>query len=258
MANKSGSKKMISSEPDLVRSSGNLKIWLLAFLLIILSGFLYRIVTRRFNLIIHSPINLPVPLANFPKEIGNWAGTDLPIRATTQEYMKQHFADDYLSRRYINSKTNTWADVYVVYCSTKPGGILGHRPQICYPGNGWIADDVEPSSFTAASGKEIPCLVQRFHMPEPQYRESIVLNYYILNGQVTTRENDFSGLLGRRPNIAGDPARYVAQIQISSAFENSAREIAKLIADQVFDVFPDKNGVFKSAGFSGIQSDASK
>jgi hypothetical protein len=68
------------------------------------------------------------------------------------------------------------------------------------------------------------------------------LNFYILNGQLTTDENDFSGLLGRRPNIAGDPARYVAQVQISSVLENSIRNIATDMMDLVLDRLPDENG----------------
>jgi len=72
------------------------------------------------------------------------------------------------------------------------------------------------------------------------------LNFYILNGQITTDENDFSSPFGRRPNIAGDPARYVAQVQISSVLENSIRTIAKDITDLVLDYLPDQNGTVKA------------
>jgi hypothetical protein len=95
-------------------------------------------------------------------------------------------------------------------------------------------------------------------MPEPQYRETVVLNFYILNGQITTRESDFSGLLGRMPNIAGNPARYVVQVQISSVVENSIREIAKVIANPLLDTFPDENGIVKEAGYSQPLSGDSK
>ena len=74
----------------------------------------------------------------------------------------------------------------------------------------------------------------------------VVLNFYILNGQFTTEENDFSGLLGRRPNIAGDPARYVAQVQISSVLENSIRAAAKDMTDLILNFLPDKNSTVKA------------
>jgi hypothetical protein len=244
-----------STEPLAV---GDLRIWMLAVLLLISAGILYRGVTSRLHAALHSPIKLPIPLSGFPKEIGNWVGTELPIRSTTKEYMEQNFADDFFSRRYVNSQTNTWADIYVVYCSSRPGGILGHRPGVCYPASGWIWDSTEESNFTSASGRKISCLVHRFHMPEPQYRETVVLNFYILNGQITTREDDFSGLLGRRPNIAGDPARYVVQVQISSVVENSVRQAAAAIADLIFNFFPDQNGIVQVAGYSQPLSGDSK
>jgi len=63
-----------------------------------------------------------------------------------------------------------------------------------------------------------------------------------LNGQLTADENDFSGPWGRRPNIAGDPARYVAQVQISSVLENSIRTAAKDMIDLILDFLPNEDG----------------
>jgi len=82
------------------------------------------------------------------------------------------------------------------------------------------------------------------------------LNFYILNGQITTDENDFSGPFGRRPNIAGDPARYVAQVQISSVLENSIRTAAKDMTDLILDFFPDENGEVRTAGYIKPESKA--
>jgi len=151
-----------------------------------------------------------------------------------------------------------------VYCSSRPGGILGHRPRVCYPGGGWIHDGTEPSQFISTSGKQIPCLIHRFHKPAPTYDQKVVLNFYILNGQITTNESDFSGIFGRRPNIAGDPARYVAQVQISSVLENSIREAAKDMTDLILDYFPDENGEVRAevrgqrSGVRGQRSEVRK
>jgi hypothetical protein len=217
-------------------------VWGFAVIMIILSGIAYRVLASRLKYTAETPINLPVPLSAFPMQIGNWVGSNLSIPSTTKEYMEKNFADDFLSRRYINTITRAWADVYIVYCSSQPGGILGHQPRVCYPAHGWIHDSTEPSQFISQAGRQIPCLIHRFHKPAPLYDQIVVLNFYILNGQLTTDENDFSGLLGRRPNIAGDPARYVAQVQISSVLENSIRNIATDMMDLVLDRLPDENG----------------
>ena len=227
-------------------------VWLVAILLLLSAGITYRVLASHLKLLVETPINLPVPLSAFPSQVGNWAGKDLLIPNTTKEYMEKHFADDFLSRRYINTAANTWADVYIVYCSSRPGGMLGHQPRVCYPAHGWIHDSTEQSQFTSRAGRQIPCLVHRFHKPAPMYDQTIVLNFYILNGRITTGEKNFSGLLGRRPNIAGDPARYVAQVQISSVLENSIRQTARDMADLILDFLPDKNGKVKATEFIKI------
>ena len=201
----------------------------------------------RLQIVLNTPIDLPIPLSDFPAKIGNWQGTELTIPATTMEYMQKHFADDFLNRRYINSKTQAWADVYIVYCSSRPGGILGHRPRVCYTGSGWIHDSTEESQFISDSGQQVPCLVHWFHKPAPAYEQKVVLNFYILNGQITTEEDDFSSLFGRRPNVEGDPARYVAQVQIGSVLENSVRTAAEDMIGQILDFFPDKSGKVRAA-----------
>jgi len=217
-------------------------VWGLAIVLLILSGVAYRVLASRLQLIVDKPVSLPVPLSAFPSEIGNWVGTELPIPTTAREYMEKNFADDFFSRRYINSVTKAWADVYVVYCSSRPGGILGHQPRVCYPGFGWIHDGTERTHFVSRVGRDVPCLIHRFHKPAPAYEQTVVLNFYILNGQITADESDFSGPFGRRPNIARDPARYVAQVQISSVLENSIRAAAEEITGLVLDFLPDRNG----------------
>jgi hypothetical protein len=156
--------------------------------------------------------------------------------------MKENFADDFFSRRYVNAADKTWADVYVVYCSTRPGGILGHRPGVCYPAHGWLQESTETSQFTSQYGRQIDCLVQRFHQPAPATDQVVVLSFYVRNGRITANESDFSGVFGRKPNIARDPSRYIAQVQISSVLESSVRKAARDIIDHAVDFLPDENG----------------
>jgi hypothetical protein len=231
-------------------------VWVLAVLLLVSSGITYRLLASHLELLFDTPISLPVPLSAFPTQIGDWIGTDLAIPNITKEYMEKNFADDFLSRRYINSATGAWADAYIVYCSSRPGSILGHQPRVCYPANGWVHDGSEPSQFISRDGWQIPCLIHRFYRNAPTHDQTVILNFYILNGQLTTDENDFSGFWGRRPNIAGDPARYVAQVQISSILENSVRTAAKDMAGLVLDYLPDEKGEVRATGFQNAMSGA--
>jgi hypothetical protein len=154
--------------------------------------------------------------------------------------MQQNFADDYFSRRYINNEKRAYADVYVVYCTTRPASIIGHKPQVCYVNSGWIRDITEKKSFTSRSGEELPCLIHRFHRPAGNYAEVVILNFYVVNGRVLTDENEFSGLMGRRPNIGGKEAQYVSQIQISSTYESHVLEAAHDMVDMLLEWLPDE------------------
>jgi hypothetical protein len=217
-------------------------VWILAVVLLISAGVTYRILASNLERLANKPIKLPVPLTDFPLQIGNWSGKDVNIPSTTLEYMKKNFADDYFSRRYTNSVTNDFADVYVVYCSSRPAGILGHRPRVCYIGYGWVYDSTQTEQFISRGDRRIPYLIHRFHMPAPMNDQKVVMNFYVLNGRLTANEKDFSGLWGRRINIAGDLAQYVAQVQISSALENSVRLMAKDVVDLILDYLPDNDG----------------
>jgi hypothetical protein len=222
-------------------------VWILAVVLLVSAGITYRILASGLDRVVNRNIKLPMPLSDFPLQIGNWFGKDVSIPSTTDEYMKKNFADDYFSRRYVDSVTKTWADVYVVYCSSRPGGILGHRPRVCYSGYGWIHDTTQTEQFISRAGHQVPYLIHRFHRPVPMNDQRVVLNFYVLNGKLTAEEKDFSGVLGRRVNIAGDLAQYVAQVQISSVLENPVRKMAKDVVDLVLDYLPDQNGKVRSA-----------
>ena len=233
-------------------------VWLLAVLLMVSAGVAYRVPARRLKLLGAEPIALPVPLSSFPMEIGGWVGSELGIRATTEEYMRERFADDFFSRRYVNAAATAWVDVYVVYCSGRPAGILGHRPGVCYPVHGWQHESTETSRLVSRGGREIECLIHRFYMPPPEYGRTVVLSFYVLDGRITAKESDFSGPFGRRPNIARDPSRYVAQVQISSAQDKSVEMAAEQMADMILDFLPDENGRVKAAEFVGTSGEGVK
>lgn len=222
----------------MVRVSSFWVSWLLAIAALLLAGAAYRVTVSRQKLVTETPIVLPVPLSSFPIEVCKWVGKDVPISAGIQRVAGN---DDFLNRLYINKSNNQWVNVYIAY-TAHPRTMLGHRPQVCYIAGGWVHDTTDSSEVISLSGEKIPCLIHRFHKPYPQSDEIVVLNFYILNGQLTGNESGFSGIGWRTPNIGGDAARYVAQIQISSVLENSVRTAAEEMTDLIVNFFPDKDG----------------
>lgn len=228
--------------------------WSLALVLCVSAGIAYRVLAYRSDLVVGAPVKLPVSLSAFPKQIGHWLGDDVPIPDNIQRVAGN---DAFLNRLYSNKVNNQWANVYIAY-TAHPRTMLGHRPQICYVAGGWVHDGTQASTIISIAGREIPCLIHRFHRPAPENEETVVLNFYIVNGRLTSDERVFSGVGWRTPNIEGDPARYVTQVQIGSVLENSIRAAAVEMAEKILDFFPDDKGKVRVAQRVQSAGDSSK
>jgi len=206
----------------------------ISIILLIFSGVVYRLLAARLNVIAKVPVKLSVPLSSFPRTVLNWTGKDVPVSESTK-YVAG--CNDYLNRLFVSADTKQWANVYVAYYA-QPGTMLGHRPIACYVASGWIHDTTAQSEIFALSGKKIPCLLHRFHKPGPENEDTVVLNFYVVNGEPASQEGGFSGVTWRIPNIRANAARYVAQVQISSVLESSVRSVARDLTDVILDYLP--------------------
>jgi len=227
-----------------VKNAISWPVWATTLVVVVFSGLLYRAAAARLDRVLARPICLAVPLSGFPATIGGWTGTDTPLPQTLQ---RANINDDVLSRVYINDSTNSSVNLYIAY-SARPRTMLGHRPDMCYPGAGWVLNGSQQVQFTSLSSKTIPGLIYRFVLPEPEYSELIVFAFYILNGKLVASQDGFSGIGWRSPNMKGDPARYVAQVQISSRLENTVVAAARDFADDIVAFFPDQGGIVRAAG----------
>ena len=195
----------------------------LAVLFFLGSGWLYQKSAHYLNALSDVKVMPVIPLDRFPYQVGTWQGTDSPISETV---LKVAANDDYLSRYYVDSNRHLQATVYVAY-TAEPRRMLGHRPRVCYVGSGWIHDGTEEQIFETSGIRRIPCLIHRFHKTDLDYQDIVVLNYYIVNGKPTSDHKSFSGLRWRRPKMENGQFDYVAQVQISSGSESSARILAE-------------------------------
>ena len=211
---------------------------LLAIAILIASGFVYRYTEKKYGKDSLREVVLPVPLNEFPLLVGNWEGLDIPLSDAVQKVAGN---DDFVNRQYINKSENKWASFYLAYTG-QPRNMIGHRPSICYVGAGWIHDNTEITEFESKHGIKYPCLIHHFSRPKPDSTSVVVLNYYILNGTPTNKESEFNSLSFRLPNIDGEIAKYVAQIQVSSSVKSSVLEFAALTADDIIKYLPDESG----------------
>ena len=219
--------------------------WIVTVILLISCGITYRVLATRLRSVVDTPVALPVPLEAFPKRIGSWIGKDVPIPLNIQRTARN---DASLKRLYTDEVGNQGVNVYIAY-TAHPRTMLGHRPRICYVAGGWVHDGTQAVTITSNVGRVVPCLIHRFHKPAPSNEEIIVLNFYIVNGQLTSDDKAFSGVGWRIPNINGDPARYVTQVQISSILENSIRTAAEEMVELILDFFPDEMGQVRAVEY---------
>ncbi len=215
--------------------------FILALILILATGLAYRAMAHRTSEILAEPVRLPTPLEEFPMRLGAWQGVEAPIPQVTVDYMKRNYADDFVSRRYTNETTGQSLDFYVVFCSTRPAGILGHRPRVCYPAHGFTNAKTEKIALTSLSGRDIDCMLHRFHRSAPFFDETYVISFYLYNGFPTTEEENFSNPLNRIVNLSGDHTRYIAQAQFSSSSRATLRRAVPDFLDQVVEFFPETN-----------------
>lgn len=216
----------------------SLIVSLLAITLLVVAGTVYRVTATQLNAVSKRPVVLDVPLKNFPVEIGDWSGSDIQISETV---LKVAGNDDYIVRKYVNSSTGQSVNLYIAF-SARPSTMRGHKPEICYPGSGWMHDDSRKTDVQLDSGRTLTCVIHQFHKPIPATGNAIVLNYYILGGQLVTDEDAFSSLRYRMVNNSRKTQRYVTQVQISSSMENSVMSAASEFSDLIFRYFPKNKG----------------
>ena len=219
-------------------------VWFHVFLacsLLLLSGYVYKKAALRLDALVKKPIPPTAPLSTFPYEAGSWRGQDQPLRETVLQVAGN---DDYINRSYHNQELDYYVNLYVAFTS-QPRNMLGHRPQVCYPGAGWVPDNIEKQDLELDSGKIIPVLIHTFHKPTPEQTRVVVLNYYIINGTVTSDHRDFSGIQWRLLTLSRKRVRYVAQVQISASSATAVLAFAKEIAPllQPFMPVENKDGV---------------
>lgn len=221
----------------------NWRPWAAVCVALVICGTGYRLTMAKYGPPMAQRIVLPIPLSLFPTTIGAWVGQDKPLSKEVEQIAGN---DDYINRLYVDNSGREWVSFYIAY-SGRPRTMVGHRPQVCYISAGWVHDATEPAQVGLASGASVPCLVHRFHQPPPRTGDMVVLNYYVLNGITTNNEEDFTGVSWRLPNIQGNPAWYVAQIEISSTSEAAVRRFAALTGDEVLARLPDRNGQVAAA-----------
>jgi EpsI family protein len=185
-----------------------------------------------------SPIP-PGTLQKFPLAFGDWMGRDIPM---DERVIIATDTDDHLNRGYYRKGESGSVGFYIAY-GVQARDLMPHRPEVCYPAQGWTIDDSTVETLTLPDGTLLECQMLQFARGGLTSTSRTVLYYYIIDGAFFA---DVSALRNR--SIWGSNSiRYVAQIQVTSGGDQlrggegalqSVRAFATETALRIRDLLP--------------------
>jgi exosortase D (VPLPA-CTERM-specific) len=92
-------------------------------------------------------------LKQFPEQLGDWTGTDIPIDDDSLEKLRP---TDYLLRIYQNPQAPASIDLFIPYYQSQRAGDTFHSPQNCLPGSGWTPIENQRVSLTIPGHAPFP------------------------------------------------------------------------------------------------------
>jgi len=160
-------------------------IWAATTLIILVAyGIVYQGEAERVDERVGQMQPLRRPLAQIPIKTGMWEGAEKRLDPHIE---KVAGADEYILRIYKNAEIGRSLQFYVTY-NGRPRTLLGHRPDICFPSQGWQSVFMQSNVIKLKGGTVIPVMV---HAYQREGFTQMVINYY-----------NVSGRLGNNPNIA--------------------------------------------------------
>ena len=184
-----------------------------------------------------SPIP-PEAVEGFPMQIGRWAGEERPLDPNIVEATD---TDAHISRHYSRAGGLETVSLWVA-CEIRTRDLMPHRPEVCYVGNGWTLQEREAVDLPIERGEPLPCSILRFSRGMLDMRDTVVLYYYIADGQYCRDVSEW------RYSLKG--IGYVAQVQvITSVLPGQTVDAAeRLVSSFAADSAPAIAALFEDAG----------
>lgn len=176
-----------------------------AVALLLMSGGAYRLLAGYLD---RPTDSVPMPRGTLakalPLRIGEWQGKEKPVE---EAVVKGADCDDYISRTY--SRGAEVVQLWIAY-GVRARDLMPHRPEVCYPGNGYTLEDTRSVELPLGGRHKLECRTYQFSRGGLGAGPMTVLNYYIVDGQYSP---DVSLLRSKALRGSGG-IRYMAQVQV--------------------------------------------
>ena len=176
--------------------------------LMLVFGLTYRVLAARLAAPADVAPIAPAALEQFPRQMGDWNGEDVPIDEAT---VRATDTDAHLNRRY-GRHGGLESVMFYVACGVKVRDLMPHRPEVCYVGAGWTSVGRHSLELPLNDGRKLPCNVLQFARGAFSTQKIAVLDYYLVDGEYC---RDVSLLRSKAWHGSG-AVRYVAQVQIAT------------------------------------------
>lgn len=154
---------------------------------------------------------LSQPLSTLPLKVGLWEGRDLSLDDDVRQMTGD---DDFINRVYTRSDLSRSVRVYVGYIG-RPRARMGHRPDICYPAQGFQETAKEMHELRISNGSTVPSVLYEFSAPLPDVGRDLVLATFLINGRFTSDVLQVNSYNTRNPGLLSRRDAYVARVQLS-------------------------------------------
>jgi EpsI family protein len=123
------------------------------------------------------------PLSAFPKQIGDWTGTDVEIGKDIRDVLGP---GDFMLRVYRpDNNRMPSTDLFIAYFPSQRAGDTIHSPKNCLPGAGWTP--IDSSRITLAVAGHSPFPVNRYVIAKGTDR-LLVLYWYLAHDRAVASE----------------------------------------------------------------------
>ncbi|MBW7992324.1 MAG: EpsI family protein [Planctomycetes bacterium] len=194
-----------------------------AGLVIIVFSAAYSVLAARLETPMNITLLTSAALELLPLEIGGWTGQEVPL---DEKVVRATDTDAHINRIYSRRNETEHVSLYIAY-GGRARDLMPHRPEVCYTGAGWTRIDRRSMELPLSDEMELPCNIFQFSRGTLNTKKTVLLNYYIVDGQYC---RDVSGLRFKAWRGSGT-VRYVAQVQIvtSTSVNLNASSAEKIV-----------------------------
>jgi EpsI family protein len=214
---------------------------IVAGFLMLVSTVAYRVLAARLEAPVNTTPISPTALEQLPLQIGGWTGQKVPL---DEAIVRATDTEAHINRRYSRHNASEYISLYVAY-GVRARDLMPHRPEVCYTGAGWTLIDKRSVELPLSDGIELPCTALQFSRGTLDTKKTVVLDYYIVDGQYC---RDVSLLRSKAWRGSGT-VRYVAQVQIATSITANltADSAVKIVCDFAAESASSISRLFESA-----------